>query len=249
MNNTEIQDTGTRIGNLLQTNRLLKIGEIILVFVAAFAFIRILNPLIGDSLVLKQATIWAANILMLILVWTGIKLRGEKWKHFGLTFKSISWRESTNVFLLSLLVFVLALVGFVFGSIVMANITGIPDNSNMAGYDYLKHNIWMLLLTLGGVYIVSSFGEEVIYRAFLINRISELGSGTKKAKFVAVILSSIIFGLVHYEWGPMGIVQTGFMGLALGICYIKFKKRLWILILAHAYMDTLLMIQMYLANN
>ena len=43
--------------------------------------------------------------------------------------------------------------------------------------------------------------------------------------------------------------QTGFMGLVLGICYIKLKKRLWILILAHAYMDTILMVQLYLANN
>jgi membrane protease YdiL (CAAX protease family) len=131
----------------------------------------------------------------------------------------------------------------------MANITGIPESTNLSGYDYLKDNIGMLLLTLGGVYIVSSFGEEVIYRAFLINRISELGLATKKGTTIAIIISSIVFGLVHYEWGPMGMVQTGFMGLALGICYIKLKKRLWILILAHAYMDTILIIQMYLASN
>ncbi len=107
----------------------------------------------------------------------------------------------------------------------------------------------MLLLTLGGVYIVSSFGEEVTYRAFLINRICQLGLDEKKGRIIAVILSSIVFGLVHYSWGPMGMVQTGFMGLSLGICYIKLKKRLWILILAHGYMDTLLMVQMYLASN
>ena len=154
-----------------------------------------------------------------------------------------------KMFLLSLLVFVLAVAGFIIGSIVMANITGIPESANMSGYDYLKDNIGMLLLTLGGVYIVSSFGEEVVYRAFLINRIAELGQGKKNATIIAVILSSIIFGLAHYEWGPMGIVQTGFMGLALGICYIKLKKRLWILILAHVYMDTILMVQMYLASN
>lgn len=47
----------------------------------------------------------------------------------------------------------------------------------------------------------------------------------------------------------MGVVQTGMMGLVLGICYLKLRKRLWILILAHAYMDTILMVQMYLAQN
>lgn len=239
----------TKIGKQLQTNRLFKVGEILLVFIAVFAFIGLMRPLVGDNPVLKQATVWIANILMLIIVWLGLKLRGESLKDFGLGSKSISWREVMKVFLFSLIVFVLAVAGFIIGSIIMANITGIPESANMSGYDYLKDNIGMLLLTLGGVYIVSSFGEEIIYRAFLINRISELGQGTKKATIIAVILSSIIFGLVHYEWGAMGIVQTGFMGLALGICYIRFKKKLWILILAHAYMDTILMVQTYLAGN
>lgn len=245
----EKQLFSTQIGKQLQTNRLFKLAEIVLVFIPALALIRFMNPLAEDHPILKQAVVWAANILMLFIVWFGLKLRGERWKNFGLTNKSISWKDGIKVFLLSLLVFGLAIVGFIIGSIIMANITGIPESTNLSGYDYLKDNIGMLLLTLGGVYIVSSFGEEVIYRAFLINRISELGLATKKGTTIAVIISSIIFGLVHYEWGPMGMVQTGFMGLALGICYIKLKKRLWILILAHAYMDTILMVQMYLASN
>ena len=245
----EKQLFSTQIGKQLQTNRLFKLAEIVLVFIPALALIRFMNPLAEDHPILKQAVVWAANILMLFIVWFGLKLRGERWKNFGLTNKSISWKDGIKVFLFSLLVFGLAIVGFIIGSIIMANITGIPESTNLSGYDYLKDNIGMLLLTLGGVYIVSSFGEEVIYRAFLINRISELGLATKKGTTIAVIISSIIFGLVHYEWGPMGMVQTGFMGLALGICYIKLKKRLWILILAHAYMDTILMVQMYLASN
>ncbi len=107
----------------------------------------------------------------------------------------------------------------------------------------------MLFISLIGVYIVSSFGEEVIYRAFLINRFTQLGLNSKSGKIVAVILSAVIFGFAHYSWGPMGIVQTGFMGLALGLCYIFMKKRLWVLILAHVYMDTILLVQMYLASN
>ena len=249
MKNKENLNLRDKIGVKLQNNRVFKIGEIILVFFSAFVLIKLLSPLVGDNPILKQAVVWIANILMLIIVFTGIKLRGESLKDFGLTFNSISWKDGGKVFLLSLLVFTVAVAGFIIGSIIMANITGIPETSDMSGYDYLKDNIGMLLLTLGGVYIVSSFGEEVIYRAFLINRISQIGLDTKTGGIIALILSSIIFGFAHYEWGPMGIAQTGFMGLALGICYVKLKKRLWILILAHAYMDTILMIQMYLASN
>ena len=143
-----------------------------MLFISAFAFIKLIIPLVGDNPIFKQVVVWGANILMLIFVWTGLKLRGESWKDFGLGFKSITWSEGMKMFLLSLLVFVLAVAGFIIGSIVMANITGIPESANMSGYDYLKDNIGLLLLTLGGVYIVSSFGEEIVYRAFLINRIS-----------------------------------------------------------------------------
>ena len=141
------------------------------------------------------------------------------------------------------------MLGFMIGSIIMVNITGMPQQADMSSYEFLKGNPGMLVLTLMGVYIVSSFGEEVIYRAFLINRISELGLDGKTGRVITLIISATIFGLAHYSWGPMGIVQTGFMGLALGICYLWFKKRLWYLVIAHAYMDTILMVQLYLASN
>ncbi len=75
-----------------------------------------------------------------------------------------------------------------------------------------------------------------------------MGIDTNKGRSISILLSSIIFGLVHYQWGTLGIVQTGFMGLVLGICYIKLNKRLWKLVLAHAYMDTILMLQLYLSE-
>jgi membrane protease YdiL (CAAX protease family) len=234
-----------KLGQLLKTNRSAKTVEIIMVFLVAFLFIKAFGSNESSDLLYNQTIIWTANILMLLMVFTGIKLRGEGLEHFGFSFKKVTWKIGLKTFLQSIIVFILALAGFVIGSIIMANITGIPESSDMSSYDYLKDNIWMLFLTLGGVYIVSSFGEEVIYRAFLINRISELGLNSKKGKILAVIISAIIFGLAHYSWGIMGVVQTTFMGLALGGSYLYLKKRIWVLIFAHAYMDTILMFQLY----
>lgn len=225
------------------------LGEILLVFLPAFLFIKIMSPWVGEDTTRSFGVIWVANVLMLAMVWTGTKLRGNSWKDFGLTLTPVSPTEGLRIFGLSLLVFVIGIGAFLMGSVLMANITEIPESADFSRYDFLKDNLGGLFLTLAGVYIVSSFGEEVIYRAFLINRISELANATKYSGVIAVILSSIFFGLIHYEWGTMGMVQTGFMGLAMGICYIKLKKKLWILIFAHAYMDTVLMVQLYMASN
>lgn len=241
----EIHNIKTKIGHLLNTNKTVKISEILFIFILAFALIKVLTPFTGDNLLLKMGMIWCINILMLLLVWSGMKLRGQNWSDFGLRFRRLSSKESLKVFLRSLLVCVLGILGYVLGTILMANISGMPESADMSNYEYLQNNLFMLILTLMGVYIVSSFGEEVIYRAFLINRIAELGLDSKNGRMAAIAISSVIFGLVHFEWGPTGMVSTAFMGFVMGIFYLKFNKNLWILVLAHAYMDTLLLVPLF----
>ncbi len=232
-----------------QPGWIFSLGEILLVFLPAFLFMKIMNPWVGEDVIRSFGVIWVTNVIMLAMVWTGMKLRGRSWSEFGVTFKRISLKESLRVFGLSLLVFVLGVFGYLIGPVILAIITEVPESADLSRYDFLKDNLGGLLLSLVGVYIVSSFGEEVIYRAFLINRISELTDSSKYSTVIAVILSSVFFGLIHYEWGAMGMVQTGLMGLVMGIFYIKLKKRLWILVLAHVYMDTLLLVPLYMANN
>lgn len=240
---------GTKIGYLLNTHRIVKISELLLVFLSALALMKLLAPYAGDNQFKKFGIVWGANLWMLGLIWLGIKLRGQKWSDFGLTFGRIRFKESSRIFLLSLLVCVLGLAGYMLGTLIMANISGMPESADMSTYEYLNNNLLMLILSLLGVYIISSFGEEVIYRAFLINRISELGLDTRFGKIASVLISAAIFGSVHYTWGATGMVSTGFMGLVMGMCYLKFKKKLWILVLAHAYMDTLLLVGVYLSSR
>ena len=225
------------------------LGEIVLVFLPAFLLIKVTSPWVGEDPIRSFTVIWVANILMLVMVWQGTRLRGGTLMDFGLSFKKFSLTASIKTFGLSWLVFVVGISAYLLGPVIMSFFTDIHPEANFSKYDFLKDNLGGLLLSLIGVYIVSSFGEEVIYRAFLINRISELTKGTKYSGTIAVILSTIFFGSIHYEWGLIGMIQTGCMGLVMGISYIKLKKRLWILVLAHAYMDTILLVQLYMVSN
>jgi membrane protease YdiL (CAAX protease family) len=61
------------------------------------------------------------------------------------------------------------------------------------------------------------------------------------------VISAVVFGLAHFSWGIVGVVQSVFMGLALGIAYLVTKRNLVVLVLAHGYIDTLLLVQLYAA--
>ena len=235
------------VGELLVSSKAAKIGEIGALFAVAWVVLRLGAPFAGENPLAKQGVVWIANILMLATVWLGLRLRGEGWAHLGLRRGVIHRRALWGAVWRSLVVCAAAIASAAIGSIVGANLVGIPEQADLSGYNYLSGNLPMLILALLGVYVVSSFGEEVIYRGFLITRIAELADGGKTALRVAIIVSSVIFGLIHYEWGAMGMLQTGLMGLALAISYLMVRRNLWVLVLAHAYLDTVLLVQLYFA--
>lgn len=225
-------------------SRLAEIGMVVLVAAATIAGGW---ALVGDGMLARQGVVWVANVLMLLTIFGALRLRGEDPAHLGLALRWPGWRGTAVAVLKSLVVFVLAVAAFILGAVLMVGPDGAPEKADMSSYAWLHGNLPMLLLALLAVYIVSSFGEEVIYRGFLINRIAEIGGGGRGAVAVAVAVSAVVFGLIHFGWGPVGMVQTTLMGLALAIAYLMLQRKLWILVLAHAYMDTLLLVQIYLA--
>jgi len=244
MNKTE-PVTLSALGEHLQNRKFAGFLEIVLIFTAAAVVIGIGLVFVGEDLFAKQLVVVAANLVMLLLVWLGLRLRRQSIEYLGLSLSFTGWKPVAVGFAKSLAVLVIALAGFMFGSMVMANITGIPGQADTSGYNYMQGNLPMLLVSLATIYVVSSLGEEVVYRGFLINRLEALLGGGRKATWVAVIFSSLIFGLAHFGWGIVGVVQTTFMGLALAGSYLLFKRNLWILVAAHAYMDTALIVPMY----
>lgn len=177
-------------------------------------------------------------------------MRGDTLESIGLNFQWSGWPNTGRTVLKSIPILIFAVIAFVIGTIIMANIVSISEGSDLSKYNYLQGNLPVLLISLAGVFLVSSFGEEIVYRGFLMTRIGELFEGkTRTALFSIILVSSIVFGFAHFEWGATGIIQTGFMGAALSISFIWVGRTLWPLILAHCYMDTLLLVPLYFANG
>ncbi|WP_222982955.1 CPBP family intramembrane glutamic endopeptidase [Flagellimonas meishanensis] len=234
-----------RWGRLLNQNRTAIIVEIALVFGLPMLFMVFVSPYAKGNLLAEHVVVWFTNAIMILLISIGLWLRGESWKDFGITLRLGNTKELLRVFLWSLLVFVITLIAFGLGYKVAILFLQTDLQMDMSGYEYLKNNTGVFILSLVGVYVISSFGEEFIYRGFLVNRLAWLFNGIRFKNVGAILLSSILFGLIHYKWGAIGMVQTFFMGLALASSYVLLKKRLNICILAHAYMDSLLFLNIY----
>lgn len=61
--------------------------------------------------------------------------------------------------------------------------------------------------------IVAGLGEEVAYRGYMLSTLELLGLG----QWMAAVVSSAAFGLLHAYQGAAGIVRTGLTGLLLAL--------------------------------
>jgi len=223
--------------------------DILTVFAVASVIVFAGWRFVGEDPLSRQAVVWVANVAMLATIRLRLRSRGQSWEHIGLTFRRPDRRAVGRVALQSMAVMIAALAAFVAGSMLAMGLAPAPTGADLSGYAYLEGNLPMLLLALAAVYVVSSFGEEVVYRGFLMTRIAELGGDTRVGWSAALLLGAAVFGLVHFDWGVVGIIQTTFMGLALGAAWLLVRRNLWVLVLAHAYIDTLLLVQVYLGPS
>lgn len=220
--------------------------ETLLLLAVAVAVLFVGQPFSGDDPNRGLIVVWVANLLMIATVFLLLRRRGDQVGVVGLGRQAWGARPLVRTVLLSFAVFVAATAAFVVGAIVMGAILGAPEPADMSRLNPLRGNLPLLLVALPAVWFASSFGEELVYRGFLISRLERMVASPAVARRLAVVGSAVVFGLVHYAWGPAGMVQTFLMGLVLAWAYLRWRRNLWLTLLAHAYMDTLLFVQMYL---
>jgi membrane protease YdiL (CAAX protease family) len=107
-------------------------------------------------------------------------------------------------------------------------------------------NLGAFLLYIPIVWGFAAFGEEISYRGYLLNRTGHAGGGSNAAFWVAVLVSSVLFGYGHFYKGPAGIVDSGMAGVILGSAYLLSGRNLWVTILAHGFIDTFALTLAYL---
>ena len=89
------------------------------------------------------------------------------------------------------------------------------------------------------VWVLAAFGEELVYRGYVLERAATLGHRTPAAWVLAMVVISVLFGVGHVYQGAAGVASSTFAGLYLGGLYLATRRNLWLPILTHGFSDTI----------
>ena len=117
-----------------------------------------------------------------------------------------------------------------------------PD---MSRYDVIRGDPRAALLFAVLLPLAAAVPEEILYRGFLIERLTNLFGGANYAVVFAVVVQALVFGSVHFQWGPGGILVASIMGAVWGFAYLLCGRNLWIVIIAHSLAHIALVMQLY----
>jgi membrane protease YdiL (CAAX protease family) len=119
---------------------------------------------------------------------------------------------------------------------------------HLSDFNSLTGNFKLLLLLLVLAWTLAAFGEEMVYRGYLMNLIADLGGQTRAAWIASLLVVHTLFGLAHSYQGISGAIVEGLSGLLLGLIYLGFRRNLAVPIIAHGITDTVDLVLIFLGK-
>lgn len=180
---------------------------------------------------------------LLLLAWISLRVRRVKWRDVGFAHYR-NWR------LTLILGILLGAVAETFQLLVtqplLVRLTGKqPDLSDFQG---LTGNVKWTLIALAFTWTLAAFGEELVWRGYLMNRVAGLGNRTRLAWMVSLMVVNAVFGCAHSNQGVTGIVEEGIAGVLLGLVYLGTGRNLAVPIVAHGVQDTIDLVLIFLGK-
>jgi len=126
----------------------------------------------------------------------------------------------------------------------IVRITGqMPD---LSAFNRVAGNFKWLAISLALTWTLFAFGEELVFRGYLMDRITGLLGRTARGWTVALLAASLVFGLSHFQQGVTGVSENFIDGLILGALYWRLGGNLAVPIVAHGVTDSVDFVLLFL---
>ncbi|NJC29947.1 hypothetical protein GGR79_001414 [Xanthomonas arboricola] len=110
--------------------------------------------------------------------------------------------------------------------------------ADYSGYGALLGNVNAAAHLAGGAWLSAALGEELVFRAFLMHHLDHLLGHYRGGRVMAAVAGGALFGAMHLTQGISGVLLTGLVGALFGYVYLRSRRNLWAMILAHGLIDT-----------
>lgn len=168
---------------------------------------------------------------------------GWDWSYFGLG--KVKWTIA-----------ILPAIGYVILIILLNDFLMEPlvellvgEGVNLESFDWLRGDLPKLLIMLVIMWVIAAFGEEFFFRGYIMNRLAHILGNKRSSWIIAVIISSVAFGIAHGYQGLSGMISTGLVGLILGLAFYQNRNNLIVGMLVHGIYDTYGLTLIYLGKE
>jgi uncharacterized protein len=180
---------------------------------------------------------------LVLLGWISLRLRKLRWRDVGFA-RNRSWAMTLTLGIGGGLI--LETFQLLVTQPLLAHLTG--KHPDLADFRILTGNTKYTLAALALSWTFAAFGEELVWRGYLMNRVADLGNRTRLAWFCSLVVVHAAFGLAHSYQGLTGIIEEGIDGFFLGVIYLRTGKNLAVPIIAHGVSDTLDVLLIFLGK-
>ena len=112
-------------------------------------------------------------------------------------------------------------------------------------YDFIRKKLSNLIIALIAAWIIGGFYEEIVFRGFIHTTIRGWFIKSRYSFWLAGLLTSILFGLYHWQQGIFGIIPSALGGLFWTFLLWRYKGNLWYPFISHAVVDTIALTMIY----
>ena len=180
---------------------------------------------------------------LLLLGWISLRARGRRWRDLGFS-RYRTWTATVGLGL------ALGAISETFQLLVTQPILAgwLGKQPDLDEFRILHHNIPMSLVALALTWSLAAFGEEMVWRGYLMHRIADLFGRGGLSWVVSTLVVSAAFGLAHGYQGLTGVLTEALAGLWLALIYLATRRNLAVPIIAHGIQDTIDVVLLYLGK-
>lgn len=213
-------------------------------------------------LVTMSATKWLADSVQIIgagsiAIWAGIISATIFMKRRGLNLVSLGLRfpKGRREWIFNLALALVGVIGVIFFMVFVLDpvITKLgletPPESHDRFAFFLGKPVLFISYLILVVWVGAALGEELLFRGFILNRLSDLFGTNKFGWFLALFLHALLFGIIHSYQGLPGIIGSAVVALIFGGIYLLAKRSLFPVILAHGIINTVSLSAYYFSDG